>query len=211
MTDLDTARAAGRALAGRHLGGGPVDADPDATLLNYAEMGRTGDWSLRSAMVRLALPEPMIVVEIATVVRRLDTVLHHVATPLAKQTVVCDRGLSIATVAGDPIEPYPDTRAADVARLVASAGTHRDAVIEAFAAEVELSQEERIALPLLGVALDLDAMARALADWAVTAPAPPPLDLVRSTCTRVQARMDELGVPVEQGGPPDGRSRGRRS
>ena len=160
MTDVDHAREAGRQLAARHLAGGPVDADPVVTLLNYAEMGRTGDWSLRSAMVRLALPEPMIVVEIATLVRRLDTVLHHVATPLAKQTVVCDRALGLGFIDGDPVDPYPDTRGADVARLAAGAGAEGHAVVEAYLAEVELTQEEQIALPLLGVALEFDGLAQ---------------------------------------------------
>lgn len=209
MTDVDAARSAGTRLAQRHLAGGPADPDPIVSLLNYAEMGRAGDWSLRSAMVRLALPEPMIVVEIATLVRRLDTVLHHVATPLAKQTVTCDRGLGMQTVDGEPVEPYPDTRGADVARLAAAAGSHGDVVVAAYLAEVDLSTEEQVALPLLGVALELDDLAQLLTDWAVIAPAPPPVDAVHSTCAAVQARMDQLGVPVEEAGPP--RGRGRRS
>ena len=207
MTDIDAARSAGDRLAQRHLAGGPAAADPVVTLLNYAEMGRAGDWSLRSAMVRLALPEPMIVVEIANLVRRLDAVLHHVATPLAKRTVTCDRGLGMATVDGEPVEPYPDTRGADLARLAADAGGHGDVVVEAYLAAIDLSQEERVALPLLGVALELDGLAQLLTDWALTAPAPPPVEAVRSTCAGVTARMDDLGVPVEESGPPRGRGR----
>lgn len=207
MTELELAREAGRALADRHRSAGPAEPDPVATILNYAEMGRTGDWSLRSAMVRLALPEPMIVVEVANHIRRLDTVLHHVATPLAKQTVLCDRAISLETVSGPPIDPYPDTRIADVARLAASAGPVGDVVVEAYARDVDLTQEERVALPLIGVALQLDSLAQLLADWAVTAPAAPPVDDVRSTASAVKARMDELDVPVEQSGPPRGRGR----
>lgn len=207
MSDLDRARAAGAALARRHAAGPPADPDPDATLLNYAEMGRTGDWSLRSAMVRLALPEPMVVVEVATLVRRLDAVLHHVATPLAKQTVVCDRALTLASVEGDPLEPYADTRGADAARLAADAGSDGHAVIEAYLTTAELTHEERVALPLLGVALELDGLAQLLADWAVTAPAAPPVERVHATCAAVTARLDELGVPVEESGPPRGRGR----
>lgn len=207
MTELELAREAGRALADRHRVGGPAEPDPIVSILNYAEMGRTGDWSLRSAMVRLALPEPMIVVEVANHIRRLDTVLHHVATPLAKQTVWCDRSISLANIDGDPLDPYPDTRIADVARLAVSAGTVGDVVVEAYVGEVELTQEERVALPLIGVALQLDSLAQLLAEWAVTAPAPPPVDEVRSIAAAIQARMDELDVPVEQSGPPRGRGR----
>ena len=209
MTDVDAARAAGRRLAERHLAGGAAEPDPNVTLLNYAEMGRAGDWSLRAAMVRLALPDPLIVVEIADLVRRLDTVLHHVATPLAKQTVTCDRSLSLATVDGDPGDAYPDTRGADLARLAADAGPHGDVVVEAYLAEIDLTQEERIALPLLGVALKLDGLAATLAEWAVIAPAPPPVEAIRSICASVQARMDALDVPVEEAGPPRGRGRRR--
>ena len=207
MTEIDRARAAGQALAARHRATGPAEPDPAVSVLNYAEMGRTGDWSLRSAMVRLALPEPMIVVEVANHIRRLDTVLHHVATPLAKQTVSCDRAISLGTVDGEPIDPYPDTRIADVARLAASAGPVGDVVVESYVGEVELTQEERVALPLVGVALQLDSLAELLADWAITAPATPPVADVRAAAAAVKARMDELGVPVEDGGPPRGRGR----
>ena len=53
-----------------------------ADLLNYAERPRVGDWSLRSALVRFAQPEPEAAAELLRAVRRLDAVLpHHDKSP----------------------------------------------------------------------------------------------------------------------------------
>ena len=43
------------------------------------------------------------VAAVLELVRRLDAVLHHVARPLERHTVVCDRSISIDAVA-DPVE-----------------------------------------------------------------------------------------------------------
>lgn len=205
---MEPARAAGRRLAERHRDAA-TEADPSRSLVNYAESPRAGDWTLRSAMTRLAQPEPALVDAIAPLVRRLDAVLHHVARALEKRTVVCDRRLSVDNADGEPLDPYPDTRTADLARLAASAGGDADVVIDAYIAEAELGPEEIAALPLLDVALRFDAMAEALVVWAQAAPAPVPIDLVESTTAAIRSRLDELGVPEEQGPPPrSGRRRG---
>ena len=203
---MDEAAAAGRRLAERHAEGSAPPV-PEVSLVNYAESPRAGDWTLRSAMTRLAQPEPLLVDTIAPLVRRLDAVLHYVARPLEKTTVTCDRALSLATVDDEPVDPYPDTRVADLARLADEAGADGGAVIDGYAAIAPLGEAETSALPLLGVALAVDRLADALVEWALVAPAPAPVELVTATCASVQARLDDLGVPVEDGPPPRG---GRR-
>ena len=54
--------ALGRLLAERHassVDAGPVHPAPEQSVLNYAESARVGDWSMRSALVRFAQPEPV--------------------------------------------------------------------------------------------------------------------------------------------------------
>ena len=157
--------------------------------------------------MRLAQSQPQLVADLLQRVRRLDAVLHHVARSLEKQTVVCDRAISIDRLDDDPVDPYPDTRTADLVRLAASAGPDAHVVIEAYATTVELSDEERLAAPLLDVALAFDQLAEVLVDWARRAPAPAPVVEVRAVIDAAQVRLDELGVPVEESGPP---RRGRR-
>lgn len=156
----------------------------------------------------MAQPEPELVASVLELVRRLDTVLHFVRSTLAKQTVECDRVITLDTVVS-VADPYPDTRVADLARLAASAGELGHVVIEGYTTEVELSPEELGALGLFGVALEFDRLANELAAWAPAAPAAPPIEAVRATVDRVRTMLDGLGVPVEEGPPP--RGRGRRS
>jgi hypothetical protein len=144
----------------------------------------------------MAQPEPELVASVLELVRRLDAVLHVVRGALAKQTVECDRAITLETVS-TVADPYPDTRVADLARLAATAGEHGHAVIEAYATEVQLSPEEQGALGLFSVALEFDRLADELAEWAPTAPAPPPIDSVQATVDRVRTMLDDLGVPIE--------------
>ena len=155
---MERARTAGQLLAARHLAN-PASPDPGGSLVNYAESPRHDDWTLRSALVRLAQSQPQLVADLLQRVRRLDAVLHHVAKPLERRTVVCDRGLDLDSVDGAILEPYPDTRTADVARLAARAGDDGDVVIESYLAAAELDAEEVAALPLLGVAWRFDQLA----------------------------------------------------
>lgn len=214
---MDRAQAAGRLLAKRHLAARPVEPNPAGSLVNYAESGRAGDWSLRSALVRLAQPEPARVAGVLELVRRLDAVLHQLGRALEQHTVICDRSLSLASVTedasgwrlADPVDPYPDTRIADLVRLAMSAGPDGDQVVDAYLVGVELTTQEHQALPLLGVAAHLDALAEVLVAWAPTAPAPPPVQVVDDVCATVLGHLDALGVPVEDG-PPAGSGGGRR-
>jgi hypothetical protein len=55
----------------------PPEIEPPelARLVDYAERPRTRDWSLRSALVRYAQPEPQRVNDILELVRRVDATL----------------------------------------------------------------------------------------------------------------------------------------
>ena len=72
-TGLETV---GQRLAARHADA--ATPEPENSLLNYAERSHTGDWSMRSALVRFAQPEPERAAALIELVRRLDVVLHHV-------------------------------------------------------------------------------------------------------------------------------------
>lgn len=215
---MDEARleAVGRRLAERHRE--PVEAAPDGSLLNHAESARVGDWSLRSALVRFAQPEPVRAANLLELVRRLDAVLHHVARPLERHTVRCDRalgpdldGVEAALGGPDALDPYPDTRGADLARVARALPEGFPVVLTAYEREQPLDPEERPAIPLLEVALDLDGLAATLTAWADRGPADPPAVEVDVTCAAVRARMDELGVPAEEWSEPARRGPRRRS
>lgn len=64
----------------------PVIEPPElAALVDYAERSREGDWSLRSALVRYAQPEPERVSQVLELVRRLDFALHQHHKLLVKE------------------------------------------------------------------------------------------------------------------------------
>jgi hypothetical protein len=56
----------------------PADPEPPelARMLDFAERSRTGDWSLRSALVRYAQANPVRVSQVIELVRRLEAALH---------------------------------------------------------------------------------------------------------------------------------------
>ncbi len=184
----------GRLLADRHAG--PIEAQPQRSLLNYAESARVGDWTMRSALVRFAQPEPVRASSLLELVRRLDAVLHHVARPLERRTVRCDRELG-GSFTAEPIAPYPDTRTADLARIGRAMPDGFATVVGSYTAVMELDQEEHGALPLLGLALEFDDLADVLTRWANDNAAGPPVTAVDVTCADVKGRMDDLGVPTE--------------
>ena len=192
----------GQLLADRHAD--PVEAQPQQSLVNYAESPRVDDWTMRSALVRFAQPEPVRASSLLELVRRLDTVLHHVARPLERRTVRCDRDLDPSFTA-EPIAPYPDTRTADLARIARVLPEGFATVLGSYTAEVGLDPEEHAALPLLEMALEFDDLAEELTRWANDDGDGPPVAAVDDTCARVRSRMDELGVPTEPR--PTGRGR----
>jgi hypothetical protein len=192
----------GRLLADRHAA--PAEPQPQHSLLNYAESSRVGDWTMRSALVRFAQPEPLRASSLLELVRRLDTVLQHVARPLERHTVRCDRELGESFTA-DPIAPYPDTRTVDLARLERAVPDGFATILGSYAAVSELDQEEHGALPLLGLALQLDDLAATLTRWANDVAEGPPVAAVDEICAGVRSRMDDLGVPSETRPPGRGR------
>ena len=186
----------GRLLAERHVA---VD-EPDhvRSLLNYGESPQQGDWTLRSALVRLAQPDPLRVGSVIELTRRLDAAIGHVSKVLTRHAVICDRSLTAEDLAAPPRAPYPDARAADLARLVA-AGIDPVGLLAGYEERNPLEHEERVAIPLLAVAVDFEGLAADVAAWADTGPANPPLEAVDRVRDGVAARLDELGVPVETG------------
>ena len=192
----------GRLLADRHAD--PVEAQPEQSLVNYAESSRVGDWTMRSALVRFAQPEPVRASSLLELVRRLDTVLHHVARSLERRTVRCDRDLG-PSFTMEPIAPYPDTRTADLARIERALPEGFATVLGSYTPKADLDPEEHGALPLLEMALEFDDLADSLARWANEDGDGPPVAEVDDTCARMRSRMDELGVPTDSR--PTGRSR----
>jgi hypothetical protein len=65
----------------------PAEIEPPelARLVDFAERPRVRDWSLRSALVRYAQPEPQRVNDILDVVRRVDAALAKNARALDKK------------------------------------------------------------------------------------------------------------------------------
>lgn len=205
MSVMD-AKDLGRALARRHADRGEFALV--TSLLNYGEQPRRGDWTLRSALTRLAQPHPARVGAALTVMRRLDGPIHHVHRLLEQHTVTCDRALS-PDVTAEPLSPYPDVRTADLARLVA-AGVDPDQLLVGYGTIAELTTEERVVVPLLAVAVTFDQLAVELTDWADQGPANPPVESVDRIVAAAGERLDELGVPVDTGPPPGAGRRGGR-
>ncbi|MEM7322950.1 MAG: hypothetical protein AAF531_07685 [Actinomycetota bacterium] len=191
---------------GGGAGGEPVDQV--RSLLNYAESPHDGDWTLRSSLTRLAQPHPARVGRVLDLTRRLDGPLHHVRKTLEQHPVTADRGLTPDTVAGQPISPVRDIRTADLARL-AAAGLDLDGLLAGYEAEGPLTNEERRAVPLLVIAVRIEALAETLSAWAQVGPADPPLNAVDRFVATVQDTMDQLGVP-EEIWPPQGMRRSGR-
>lgn len=200
-TDSD----AGRALAERHgeihdeihgetrgEGQAVEPFDPALSLLNYAEIPYHGEWTLRSALVRLAQPDPVRVGALLTLARRLDAPLHHVKRTLERQIVVCERDG----------ERYADVRTADLGRLVAD-GRDPEQLLAGYQQSLppdqQLTNEESLAVPLLAVAANLERLASVLAAWAFAGPQSPPVDEVDRVVDYMSSELDRLAVPEETG------------
>ncbi len=202
----------GQQLAERHadLGadGNTPELDEVHSLLNYSEAPYEGDWTLRSSLMRLAQPHPARVGQVLELTRRLDAPLHHVRKLLERHIVVADRALTPNTIGDAPIDPLGDVRTADLARLVA-AGCDSTELLSGYESQHELAHEERVAVPLLAVAVLIEELAETLSGWALVGPADPPVDAVDRFVEVVAPMLDELGVPVETGPPPGMRRSGR--
>lgn len=200
----DALAAAARILAERHRE--PAPAEPERSILNLAESPRIDDWSLRSALVRLAQPEPVRAGAVLEIVRRCQGALHPLTRALERHTVWTGPELGPASVTGaadtdwalaDGGPPRPDIRLVDLARLAGGDPAALDAVAGAYAAVAPLDDEEQAALGLVAVAVAIDGLADELAAWAVTAEGPPPVAAVDAVCRRLAPELDRLGVPRE--------------
>jgi len=193
----------GKLLAARHRES--ATPDPARSLVNYAESARAGDWTMRSALVRLAQPEPMRASATVELIRRLDTALHPVARSLERHTTICDRQLSPEAlsrhddewVLTEPAEPVPDGRVVDLARLSRLDPGFAALVAASYTDVEELSDDEQAALPLLAVAARLDELADVLTAWASRGFRDPPVDAVDGTGREVFEALESLGVPRE--------------
>jgi hypothetical protein len=65
----------------------PPELEPRelAMLVDFAERPRTGDWSLRSSLVRYAQSRPELVGQVIELVRRIEQALHPHAKLLASE------------------------------------------------------------------------------------------------------------------------------
>jgi hypothetical protein len=65
----------------------PAEIKPPALarLVDFAERGRTNDWSLRAALVRYGQPQPQRVNDILNLIRRIDSTLNQYAAILERE------------------------------------------------------------------------------------------------------------------------------
>lgn len=201
------------ALADAHAGSTQGLADGHR-LVDYAESSRAGDWSLRSALVRFAQPEPTRAGAVLELVRRTDGALKPHRRRLEGKGAPSHPGLGpqLLTQDGDPVVlgddagRVVDVPASDLARACLRL-PDGDAVVAAYVEAVG-DDATFAAIPLLVVALELDAIAEALVPWAQTHDGPPPVAVVDERAAAAFARLAELGVPRETGGRPPARNRG---
>ncbi len=207
---VPTPEAMAAALVEAH--DGPVDGLPEGRrLVDYAESSRDGDWSLRSALVRFAQPEPTRAGAVLELIRRTDAALkpHRRRLEAAAAPTHPDLGPDLfadGTALRPDAERVVDAPASDLARARVRL-PDGEALVAAY---VERRGEDPTdeAVPLLVVALELDAIADALVPWALTHAGPPPVDVVDQRAAAAFAHLAELGVPRETGGRPPARNRG---
>lgn len=209
---MPSPEAVAAALARAHAE--PATGLPDGhRLVDYAESSRTGDWSLRSALVRFAQPEPTRAGAVLELIRRTDGALKPHRRRLEAAAAPTHPGLAPdlfeddggqLAVRGDA-ERVLDAPAADLARAVLRL-PDGDSVVAAYA---DASGEDPTfdAVPLLVVALELDAVADQLVAWACVHDGPPPVDVVDERAAAAFSRLAALDVPRETGGRPPARGR----
>jgi hypothetical protein len=192
----------------------PTDGLPDGPrLVDYAESSRAGGWSLRSALVRFAQPEPTRASTVLELIRRTDGALKPHRRRLEAGDAPTHPGLDAGSfvddgghlVVGPDAERVVDAPAADLARAVLRL-PDGDAVVASYRDAVD-GDPTFDAIPLLVVALELDEIAEALVAWACVHDGPPPVVVVGERAAAAFARLAALDVPRETGGRPPGRGR----
>lgn len=96
-----------------------------ARLVDYAERGRAGDWSLRSALVRYAESQPQQVSDVLELVRRIEAALRPHAKLLAREGPRVWAAVNDA----DALVPGPDALPIELLRVMLDL----DALAEALA------------------------------------------------------------------------------
>jgi hypothetical protein len=140
----------------------PAEVEPPelARLVAFAERSRVGDWSLRSALMRYAQPEPQRVSDVLESVRRVESALHAGGGRLAKEGPVLwqqleagspdDQLVGVLAVAAE-LDALGDVLAGWAAdRSGATPTATVDATITAAAArldELGVAREERVPPP----------------------------------------------------------------
>ena len=198
---MPRARIDGKVLAEFHARG--TAPDDGVRLVQYAESARVGDWSLRGALVRYAQPEPARASAVLELVRRTDGALKPFGRALEQSETPTDPELSDASfgAAGQPLlasdRVRVDARAADLARVALRAPDEVDRVLAEYEAVSPLSDDERAAIPLLAVAVELDALGDVLAGWAHDRSRPRPDQQVDAIARRAFTMLASLGVERE--------------
>jgi hypothetical protein len=193
------------ALAAAHRG--PVDDLPDGPrLVDYAESSREGDWSLRSALVRVAQPEPERAGAVLALIRRTDGALKPHRRRLERAAVPSHPAIGLAAdLPGDDLPAtVADARSADLARALVRL-PDGERVVDAYGSTEALDDVELEVVRLLAVAVELDALAEALVAWAITRDGPPPVDALEQHGAAAHQRLETLGVPAETEPPRRGR------
>jgi hypothetical protein len=172
-------------------------------------MPRHGDWTYRSALVRLAQPDPTRVGLLLALTRRLDATVVPLLKAAERHTVVADRAISAAHLDRAPVDPVIDARVSDLARLVA-AGMAPEPLLGAYGDATDLTGDEAALVPVLALTVTIDGLAAELTEWADDGPrAPAPVASVDRAIHHLATTMDRLGVPEETGPPSGARPRRR--
>lgn len=179
----------GRDLAELH--GSGTAADDGIRLVAYAESPRDGDWSLRSALVRYAQPEPARASAVLELVRRTDGALKPSLRLLERSEAATHPGLSGG-------RSRIDARTADLARVAVAWSDELDRVMTEYESVEPLPPEERELIPLLAVAVELDALGDVLAGWADDRRTARPDDAVDTIARRAFGMLAALGVERER-------------
>lgn len=177
----------GRALAVHHRDGHATD--DGIRLVAYAESPRADDWSLRSALVRYAQPEPARASAVLELVRRTDGALKPFHRLLESTEVATDPSLATARV---------DARTTDLARVAVCAPDDLDRVLSEYESVQQLDSEERTVVLLLAVAVELDALGDILAAWALDRSRRRPDAEVDAISRRAFTMLGALGVDRER-------------
>jgi hypothetical protein len=141
-------------------------------MIGYAERPRAGGWTLRSALVRYAQPEPARASAVLELVRRTDLALKPYADLLERSPELLAAAVSRAPYADVPIDrstDLPDQR----------------------------DEEQRAAYGLLVAAVGLDRLGDVLARWARTRSDQRPDAEVDGIAREVFRVLGDLGVARE--------------